>query len=203
MIKGKKGKVEDLKSVKEDSDDFKINLSVEIGGRLIEEDLDEALSIPTINKLSPTMLGDMMAEIPAIHARWNFLYNEAVYEYDMQKIKLDLWLSKKANEIRKQLAQTEKGRITDKMVDEAIKLDPEYEKENSKVAMAKKTMNHVKALAMGFGEKGEKVVNIASMIKWEGTNLSGGKRTNKRKLDEEKGDNSMHNDPKDNGGWGS
>ena len=61
---------------KENQDEvFKVKLSVTIGKKLIESDLDEALFIPTVDKLNPTVVSNMMSEIPALHGRWNFLYN--------------------------------------------------------------------------------------------------------------------------------
>ena len=196
MIQGKKGNIQNLKTVNDDSYDFKVKINMNIGGKLIEEDIEEALTIPTIDKLNPTILANMMAESPSLHARWNFLYNEAVYEHDMEKTKVELWISKKSQQYRKDLAKTEKGRITDKMVDESVKLDPEYQGIMEGLALAKKNMKHILALANGFGEKGEKVISIASMIKWEGENISGNRRVNKIK--QEKG---QQGDLSVNDGW--
>ena len=75
-----------MNSVEEDSSKYKVKLSVKIGGRLIESDIEDSLSIPTVDKLNPTMIANMMAEIPSLHARWNFLYNEAVFEYDISHV---------------------------------------------------------------------------------------------------------------------
>ena len=59
-----------------EENDYKVKLSVKIGERLIESDVEDALFIPTVDKLNPTVVANMMAEIPSVHARWNFLYNE-------------------------------------------------------------------------------------------------------------------------------
>jgi hypothetical protein len=187
----------------ESSKDFEIKIKVKIGEKTIEEDLEDALYIPTADRLNPTVVSDMMAENPSMHARWNYLYNEAVFAYDIMKTKLEVWLSKKGQENRKELAKLETGRITEKQIDDTIKLDPEYEKMNEDLAEAKKNMKHILALANGLGEKGDKIISIASLLKWEGEGL--------RKTGPEKGYNHIGR-PKDkdsekykfdgsNGGW--
>lgn len=153
------------------SDEFSIKVSVRIGNRLIEQDIEESLSIPTSDKLTLPMILKMLAENPVLHARWNVLYNESVCEYDMFKTKFEVWLSKKSIEYRKELEKVQKGRVTDKMVDDMIKVDPDYERYSNDLASSKKNMKHIFVLANGFGEKGDKVVNIASMMKWEAENL--------------------------------
>lgn len=197
----KKQKIQDNDSSQDDS--FEIRLSVKIGGRLIESDLDKALFIPTVDKLNPTMISNMMAENPSLHARWNFLFNEAAYDYDMKKIKLEVWIAKKSQEYRKLLAQVEKGRVTDKMVDESIKVDPEYTKVNDDLATSKKNMKHILAQANGFGEKGDKVTSIASMMKWEGENLSGGGKVSGKDYKHIKKDKDYNFDKESNDGWPS
>jgi len=164
----------------ESSKDFEIKIRIKIGEKTIEQDLEDALYIPTAEKLNPVIVSDMMAENPSMHARWNYLYNEAVFEYDIKKTKLEVLLAKKAQEVRKELAKIETGRITDKMVEEAIKLDPEFERINEELAEAKKNMKHILALANGLGEKGEKIISIASLLKWEGE-LQGMRRGTKEK----------------------
>lgn len=175
MINRKKNNSED----ENDENDFEIKISVKIGSKVIDEDLKTALYIPHVDKLNPVYISELLSKIPHLHARWNYLYNEAVFEYDIQKTRYEVFLAKKANEIRKELAQIEKGRITDRMVDDALKMDPEYEEYNNKLAEAKKNMKHILSLASGFGEKGEKLVNIASMMKWEAEILGGSKKLNK------------------------
>jgi len=206
MINRKKAKAIAVDSTEGESQkDFEIKIQVKIGENIIEQDLENALYIPTAEKLNPTIVSNMMAEIPSMHARWNYLYNRAVFDYDIQKTKFEVLLSRKAHEVRKELAKIESGRITDKMVDEAIKLDPEYERINEDLAAAKKNMKDILALANGLGEKGEKIVSIASLLKWEGE-LQGLRRGTK-----EKGYNHIR-PPKDkddekykfdgsNGGW--
>ena len=46
--------------------------------------------------------------------------------------------------------------------------------------LAKKNMKHILAQANGFGEKGEKIISIASMMKWEAENLSGTTKASKQ-----------------------
>ena len=164
------------KTSNEDSKEFVVKVSVKIGDRLIEQDLEESLSIPTADKLTLPLILQMLADNPVLHARWNVLYNESVYEYDIMKTKFDVWSSKKSSEYRKELEKVTKGRVTDSTVEDLIKADPEYTKISDDLAMSKKNMKHIFVLANGFGEKGEKVVNIASMLKWEAENLSGGSR---------------------------
>jgi len=159
-----------------ESKDFSVKVSVKIGGKLIEQDLEECLSIPTADRLTLPLILQMLADNPVLHARWNVLYNESVYEYDTMKTKFDIWSSKKSSEYRKELEKVSKGRVTDSMVDDLIKADPEYMRISDDLATSKKNMKHIFVLANGFGEKGEKVVNIASMLKWEAENLSGGSK---------------------------
>lgn len=151
-----------------DGNELELKVTVKIGEKVIENDINESLHIPTVDKLNPVYLANMMAEIPQLHARWNILYNEAVFEYDILKTKFEVWISKKSREYRGELSKIEKGRITEGMISEAVQLDPEYKTINKEIAEAKKNMKHILALANGFGEKGERIVNIAAMMKWEG-----------------------------------
>lgn len=183
---------------------YKVRLSVTIGGKTVESDLEDSLYIPTVDKLNPTMLSNMMSNIPSLHARWNFLYNEAVYDFDILKTKIEVWTARKGKEYRDQLSKKKEGRVTDKMVDEMIKLDPEFKSLNDELALAKKSMKHVLAQANGFGEMGEKIVNIASMMKWEGENLAGSKKMSSsakpyRKV--EKNEDYTKTDTSQNDGW--
>lgn len=160
---------------KNEDKDFFIKVLVKIGEKTIEQDLEESLSIPMADKLNLPMVLKMLAENPVLHARWNVIYNEAVYEYDILKTKFDVWNSKKSAEYRKELEKTCKGRVTDKMVEDMIKDDPDFERYSDDIAMSKKNMKHIFAIANGFGEKGDKIVNIASMLKWEADALGGNK----------------------------
>lgn len=164
-----------VESDNSDVKDFFIRVSVKVGERIIDQDLDESLSIPMADKLSLPMVMKMLAENPVLHARWNVLYNEAVCDYDLLKTKFEIWLSKKSSSYRKELDKVTKGRVTDKMVDEMIKSDPDFERMSDDIALAKKNMKHIYAIANGLGEKGDKVVNIASMLKWEADAFGGNK----------------------------
>jgi len=188
------------------NEEFKVRLSVIIGGKLIESDLDEALHIPTVDKLNPVILANMMAENAALHARWNFLYNEAVYEYDINNTKLEVWIAKKSHEYRQSILNTQDkdgkpGKVTESMVDAALKADPEYESRNNDLAKSKKNMKHILALANGFGEKGEKVVSIASMMKWEAENLGGSGKVGQKYQHIKKSDENYTFDKSKNDGW--
>jgi hypothetical protein len=167
---------EGAKIQEEDKKDFDVKIEVKINEKLIVADVDDALYIPTVDKLNPTYLSNMMAENPRVHARWNVLYNESVYDYDIKKTKLEVWMAKQGLMVRKELAKVEKGRITDKLVEDTIKIDPEFERLNDDLAIAKKNMKHIFALSAGFGDKGEKLISIASLMKWEGENFERGSK---------------------------
>jgi len=160
--------------------EMSIKISVKIGQKLIEQDIEKSLYIPSCDKLTLPVVLQIMSENPSLHARWNILYNEAVYEYDIMKTKFEIWYSKKSQEYRKELEKVTKGRVTDKMVEDTIKSDIEYEAINSELALSKKNMKHIFVFANGFGEKGEKIISIASLLKWEGENFSGKKQAEKK-----------------------
>ena len=162
------------------NEDFFVKITVKIGDRIIEQDLEESLSIPMADRISLPMILKMLAENPVLHARWNVIYNEAVCDYDMLKTKFEVWLSKKSAEYRKELEKVTKGRVTEKTVEEMIQSDPDYERYSDDLALSKKNMKHIFALANGFGEKGDRIVNIASMMKWEAENLGGGGTVGKK-----------------------
>ena len=180
------------------SNSWNIKIICEIGSKKIEEDVEQALSIPTVDKLNPTVLSNMMAENPSLHARWNFMYNDAVFEYDILKTKYEVWEAKTAKEIRTELSKIEKGRVTDKMVDEEVKRNKEYERLNEELALAKKNMKHILSLANGFGERGEQVVNIASLMKWEGQGLE---KSRKAYSHIDRGEKELKVDRNKNDGW--
>jgi hypothetical protein len=171
----RKNKLEEQKTVT-DEHEFSVTVSVKIGGKVIEQDIEESLHIPSCDRLTLPVVMQIMSENPSLHARWNILYNEAVYEYDVLKTKFEVWYSKKSQEYRKELEKFSKGRVTDKMVEDIIRSDAEYETINDELALAKKNMKHIFVLANGFGEKGEKIISIASLLKWESENLSGKKQ---------------------------
>jgi hypothetical protein len=188
-----------------DDTDFSIKVSVKINERLIEQDIEESFSIPRADKLTLPVVQDILSENTVLHARWGVLYNEAVYEYDILKTRYEVWLSKKSQEYRKELEGIKtKGRVTDKMVEDMIKDDPDYEKMNDDLAKAKKNMKHVFVIANGFGEKGERIVNIASLLKWEGDSLVGRRHVEKQYQHIERDrdfDKQPIGDPKVNDGW--
>ena len=159
--------------------DFFVKVIVKVSGRIIEQDIEESLSIPTVDKLTLPMIQQMLAENPSLHARWNVLYNEAVYDFDIMKTKFEVWMSKKSSEYRKELEKIAKGRVTDRMVEDMIHDDPDFTRYSDDLALSKKNMKHIFAIANGFGEKGDRIVNIASMMKWEVDALWRGSMTNK------------------------
>lgn len=165
------------KTALDDEDVLELKIKINIGKKIIEADINESLYIPTLDKINHIMISNAMAEIPSLHARWNVLYNEAVYDYDIQKTRLEVWISRKSRDYRHELNKLEGSKVTEKMVLEAVQLDPEYQIISDGLAESKKNMKHVLALANGFGEKGEKLISIASMMKWEGENLANSRRT--------------------------
>jgi len=175
MISRKNNKIEEQKN-EIDEHEFSVKVSVKIGNKVIDQDIERSLYIPSCDKLTLPVVMQIMSENPSLHARWNILYNEAVYEYDIMKTKSEIWYSKKSQEYRKELEKVSKGRVTDKMVEDMIKSDSEYESINDELALAKKNMKHVFVFANGFGEKGEKIISIASLLKWESENLIGKKQ---------------------------
>jgi hypothetical protein len=161
--------------------DFFVKVIVKIGDQLVEQDLDQSLSIPSIDKLTFPVVLKMLAENPVLHARWNIIYNESVYDYDLLKTKFEVWISKKSSQYRKELEKVSKNRVTDKMVDDMLKVDPDFKKYSDDIALAKKNMKHIFAISNGLGEKGDKIVTIASMLKWEADNLGNNKFLSSKK----------------------
>jgi len=154
---------------KGDSSSFKVSLFIR--EETIEIDLNEKLHIPEVAILSPARLCNMMAENPALHARWNVLANEAAIEYDRCQMEFDIWIEEQSKIQRESLHDGMNGkRITDKMVNEAVITDPEYKRKYHEVLNKKRDAANVKSVAYGFGERGERLVNITSMIKSEKPN---------------------------------
>ncbi|MDD5650311.1 MAG: hypothetical protein PHF86_07845 [Candidatus Nanoarchaeia archaeon] len=168
-------KTKGVNSCSSDDEEFFVKVLVKIGDKVVEQDLEESLHIPMADKLTLPMVLKMLAENPLVHARWNVIYNESVCEYDILKTKFEIWLAKKSGEYRKELEKVAKGRVTDKMVDDMIKSDPDFERMSEDIAISKKNMKHIFAIANGLGEKGDKIVTIASMLKWEADALGGNK----------------------------
>lgn len=185
------------------NEDFFVKIVVKIGERTIEQDLDDALSIPMFDKLSLPSIGQMLVENTKIHGRWNVLYNEAVCEYDILKTKYEVWIARKSSEYRKELAKVEKGRVTDKMVEDQIKCDPEYTRYNDDLAISKKHMKHIFAIANGLGEKGDKLTTIWSMMRWEADALGNDKILGNKKQFPyiKRNENKENFDLKVNDGW--
>lgn len=155
---GKKGKV--AKS------EFKVTLFVR--QETLEVDVNEKLHIPYVDLLTPARVCNMMAENPALHARWNVLSNEAAIEYDRAQMEFDIWVEEQSKHYREELADNMGGkRITDKMVKEAIMTDPEYMRRYNQVLDRKKDAANIRSIAFGFGERGDRLVNIISMMKSE------------------------------------
>jgi len=160
--KGKQGKVHERSA---SAIDFKLTFNID--DRAIEIDIDEKLHIPSIDVLTPQKACNMMAENPALHARWNVLSNQAAVKADLAKIKFEVWVKKISKHYRVELSQTTGKRATDKMTEEAVLTDPEYIRRYQKYLSAKEDAANMKSIAIGFGERGDRLVNITSMMKSE------------------------------------
>lgn len=154
---GKQGKAQDS---------FKVILSVR--QETLEVDINQKLHIPSIDVLTPAKACNMMAENPSLHARWNVMANEAAIDYDLDKMEFDVWCKQQSKHYREELADNLGGkRVTDKMVEESVMTDPEYMRKYRKSLEKKKDSLNIRSMAFGFGERGERLVNIVSMMKSE------------------------------------
>lgn len=153
---GKKGKIKD---------EFRVTLQVK--EETIDIDINDKLHIPSIDVLTPQKACNMMAENPALHARWNVLSNQAAVEFDKEKMSFEIWCKEKSKQYRVDLKDMGMGRITDKMVEEAVMTDPEYKRRFIEMLRRKEDAANVRSIAFGFGERGERLVNIVSMMKSE------------------------------------
>ena len=157
-MNGKKGKVSD-------QNQFRVILHVK--EETIDIDINDKLHIPSIDLLTPQKACNMMAENPALHARWNVLANQAAVEHDKEKMSFEIWCKEKAKYYRVELKDSGVGRVTDKMVEEAVMIDPEYRRRFIDMLKKKEDAANVRSIAFGFGERGERLVNIVSMMKSE------------------------------------
>lgn len=166
---GKRGKRGDSSPsrVHLNQDDFELTISFKVGSETITIDIDDKLHIPSIDVLTPQKACNMMAENPSIHARWNVLANQAAVRADRSKIEFEIWVKERSRTYRSELAEVTSKRITDKMVEEAVMTDPEYLRMYNKFLNAKEEAANLRSIAIGFGERGERLVNIVSMMKSE------------------------------------
>jgi hypothetical protein len=159
---GKKGKAESVSS-----GDLKFTVNLVIDEKQLTIDIDEKLRIPSVDVLTPQKACNMMAENPALHARWNVLANKSAFEADYEKMKFEVWVKEKSKTYRSELAEVAGKRVTDKMVDEAVTSDPEYLRGYRRYLEKRENAANLKSIAIGFGERGERLVNITSMMKNE------------------------------------
>jgi|GEM_PF-5309484 len=164
-MNGKKGKQGKAQKKSTSVIDFKLLFNID--DEIITVDIDEKLHIPSIDVLTPQRACNMMAENPALHARWNVLANQAAVRADKEKAIFEIWVKDISKHYRIELAQTTGKRVTDKMVEEAVITDPEYLRKYTKYLKAKEDAANLKSIAIGFGERGDRLVNITSMMKWE------------------------------------
>ena len=147
-------------------DSFKVVLSVR--QETLEIDINQKLHIPSIDVLTPARACNMMAENPSLHARWNVMANEAAIDFDIEKMEFEVWCKERSKHWREELADQLGGkRVTDKMVEESVMTDPEYLRNYRKMLEKKKDSLNIRSVAFGFGERGERLVNIVSMMKSE------------------------------------
>lgn len=162
---GKQGKIDTDDRGPED----KLGLFVvlRVNDEQLSIDLDEKLRIPSVDVLTPQKACNMMAENPSLHARWNVLANQAAFESDHEKIAFEVWVKEKSKSYRSDLASDSGRRVTDKQVEEAVMTDPEYMRRYDKYLKTRENAANIRSVAMGFGERGERLVNVVSMMKWE------------------------------------
>ena len=161
-MNGKKGKLG-----KTSSDGFELKVSYKVGEELLEFDIDRKLHIPSIDVLTPQKACNMMAENASIHARWNVLSNQAAVQSDRLKMKFEVWVKERSRYYRTELAEITGKRVTDKMVEESVMTDPDYMRVYEEYLKSKEDAANLRSIALGFGERGERLVNIVSMMKWE------------------------------------
>jgi hypothetical protein len=145
--------------------DFRVIL--QIRDDVIEVDVDDKLHIPSIDILSPQKACNMMAENPALHARWNVMANQAAVDFDREKISFEIWEKETSKHYRMELTEVSGKRVTDKMVEESVMTDPEYKRRYFEMLKKKEDAANIRSIAFGFGERGERLVNIVSMMKNE------------------------------------
>ena len=167
-MNGKKGKLgkassDNMKLEK----DFELKVSFKVGEDLLEFDIDKKLHIPSIDVLTPQKACNMMAENASIHARWNVLANQAAVQSDRLKTKFEVWVKERSKHYRSELADLTGKRVTDKMVEESVMTDPDYMRMYDEYLKSKEDAANLRSIAFGFGERGERLVNIVSMMKWE------------------------------------
>lgn len=170
MKTGKKGKAIDSNLSSEAAikdDDFELTVNLKIGDQLLQIDIDDKLHIPSIDILTPQKTCNMMAENSAVHARWDVLANQAAIKADYEEMKFEIWSKEQSKRYREELAQVVGKKPTEKMVEEALMTDPEYLRKYSESLKRKEDALNIKSIARGFAERGERLVNIASMMKWE------------------------------------
>jgi hypothetical protein len=165
-MNGKKGKSE-KREIYQSKDDFELTISFKVNNELLTIDINKKLHIPSIDVLTPQKACNMMAENASIHARWNVLSNQAAVNADRMKIEFEIWVKEKSRAYRSDLAEVSSKRITDKQVEEAVMTDPEYLRMYNRYLKAKEEAANLRSIAFGFGERGERLVNIVSMMKSE------------------------------------
>ncbi len=166
-MNGKKGKQTHTSPEKMKSREFELKISFKVGEELLEFDVDRKLHIPSIDVLTPQKACNMMAENPSIHSRWNVLANQAAIQSDRLKMKFEVWVKERSRHYRSELADLTGKRVTDKMVEESVMTDPDYMRMYDDYLKSKEDAANLRSIALGFGERGERLVNIVSMMKWE------------------------------------
>jgi hypothetical protein len=167
MKTGKKGRIIDSDSSSTKDDDFELSINLKIGDKDLRIDINDKLHIPSIDVLTPQKACNMMAENSAIHARWNVLANQAAIKADYEKMKFEVWAKEQSRHYREELAQVAGKKPSEKMIDEALMIDPEYLRRYSESLKKKEDALNIRSIAIGFAERGDRLVNIVSMMKWE------------------------------------
>jgi hypothetical protein len=143
-----------------------LSFNLDVGDTIIEADLNKMLHIPKHSDLTPEQIADILAESPALQARWNVLFNEASAELEKEKVEFEVWQAAKYEHYREILV-SEGDRPTEARINGMITLDPEYKLRMDSLSNSRLKANNIKAAAIGFGSRGDKTVTIAYLLKKE------------------------------------
>lgn len=147
--------------------DFELTITLAVSGTQLDFDINQKLHIPNVDTLTTGRLTNMMAETAAIHARWSVLSNQAAHAYDVAKIRFEVWEKQQLKRFREGLIDEKHKKQTERMIEESVMSDPEYIRRYEQVLEAKENASNVRSIAFAFGEKGDRLVNISSLMKME------------------------------------
>lgn len=148
---------------------FELKVLVEWDDKQLDVDINKSLHIPSIDTLTPSRLSNMMAENPAMIARWSVLANKAWHEYELLKTRFEVWEKGEHKRCREALLleSDKRKRMTERAIEEAVMSDPEYLRRMEILLQAQENAENIRSLARAFGAHGERLVNISSLMKVE------------------------------------